>query len=103
MVGLYASYAISTGFGVLLPQITGEYFHEFLNDQKLLKFRFAQDFAVTPLSYLTDKPDRDHFMLSAGLVVVLANGLSPFVNYRELLGYRDQSNHVVTLGLRVSF
>ena len=103
VVGLFASYAISTGFGVLVPQVTGEYIHEFENDRKHWKFRFAQDFAGTPLTFVTDQPDRDYFVVGGGLVMVLPNGMTPFVNYREMLGYQNQTNRVVTLGLRVAF
>src|SRR5262245_27672201 len=103
VVGLFGSYAISTGFGVLVPQVSGEYIHEFENDRKHWKFHFAQDFARTPLTFVTDQPDRDYFMVGGGLVMVLPNGLTPFVNYRELVGYTNQSNRVVTLGLRVTF
>ena len=103
VVGLFTSYAISTGFGVLVPQIMGEYIHEFELDRKHWKFTFAQDFARTPLTFVTDQPDRDYFMVGAGLVMVLPNGLTPYANYRELLGYAHQTNRVVTLGLRFAF
>ena len=32
--GIFTSYAISTGFGVIVPQLTGEYIHEFANDKR---------------------------------------------------------------------
>ena len=35
--------------------------------------------------------------------MVLANGMQPFLNFRELLGYPDRSSHTVTLGLRIAF
>jgi hypothetical protein len=35
--------------------------------------------------------------------MVLPNGMQPFVNFRELVGYRDRSSHTVTVGLRVPF
>src|SRR6185369_5892217 len=43
VLGVYSSLAISTGIGVVIPQVTAEYLHEFENDQKAYKFRFAQD------------------------------------------------------------
>ena len=36
-------------------------------------------------------------------MVVLPNGLQPFLNFRELVGYKDRSSHTVSLGLRVPF
>lgn len=103
VVGLYSSLAISTGLGVVIPQVTAEYLHEFENDQKSNGFRFAQDANGIIFRYQLDPPDRDYFNVGAGVALVLPNGLAPFVNYRELLGYQHQHNHTVTAGVRFSF
>jgi outer membrane autotransporter protein len=103
VLGLYSSVAISTGFGVVIPQVTAEYLHEFENDQKSYGFRFAQDANGVIFRYQLDPPDRDYFNVGAGVALVLPNGLAPFANYRELLGYQHQKNHTVTAGIRFSF
>jgi hypothetical protein len=38
-----------------------------------------------------------------GVSMVLPNGLQPFLNFRELVAYRDRSSHTVTVGLRIPF
>jgi outer membrane autotransporter protein len=101
--GVFASLAISTVFGVIIPQTTFEYVHEFQDDQRSIRFRFAEDLNRTKLRFSNDPPDRDYFHTSVGLVFVLPSGLSPFINYRTLLGYRDYTRHAVTAGLRFSF
>lgn len=101
--GLFGSVAISTGFGVIVPQATAEYVHEFLNDQRTVGFSFSGDAARRRFRFQTDRPDRDYFFVGVGAVVVLPGGVSPFVNYRELLGHRDRSSHTVTAGLRFAF
>ena len=103
VAGLYGSVAISTGFGVLVPQANFEYLHEFLDDQRVLGFSFVGDPARTRFTYRTDEPDRDYFTVGAGAVLALPNGWSPYLNYRALVGYSDRSSHTVSLGLRVSF
>jgi len=103
-VGVFGSVAISTGFGVIVPQASAEYVHEFLDDQRSVGFRLLQD--PTPgrrYLFQTDPPDRDYFNLGVGVSMVLANGVQPFLNFRELVGYKDRSSHTVTLGLRVPF
>jgi outer membrane autotransporter protein len=102
-VGLYGSVALSTGFGVIVPQATAEYVHEFLDDQRSVGFRLVQDPAQTRFLFQTDPPDRDYFNLGVGVAMVLPNGLQPYLNFRELIGYKDRSSHTVTLGLRVPF
>ena len=103
VAGLFASYAISVPFGVVVPQFTAEYVHEFENDQKFHTYQLVQDLSGAKFRFVNDPPDRDYFNLGAGVVVVLPQGITPFVNYRELLGYRDQHNHTVTAGVRFSF
>ena len=103
VAGLFASFAFSTRWGVLVPQATVEYVHEFADDQRTIHFTFVEDLAQKKFRFQNDPPDRDYVNAGAGLVVVLPGGFSPFVNYRALLGYRDQSSHTVTAGLRFAF
>ena len=102
-VGIYGSVALSTGFGVIVPQATAEYVHEFLDDQRSVGFSLVQDPQGARFLFQTDRPDRDYFNLGVGVVMVLPNGLQPFLNFRELVGYEDRSSHTVSLGLRVPF
>lgn len=102
-VGVYGSVALSTGFGVIVPQATAEYVHEFLDDQRSVGFSLVQDPQGARFLFQTDRPDRDYFNLGVGVVMVLPNGLQPFLNFRELVGYKDRNSHTVSLGLRVPF
>ncbi len=102
-LGILASYAFGLGFGVLVPQFTAEWVHEFLNDQRTILFKFRQDSAGSQLRFQTDVPDRDFFHVGAGVVLVLPKNLSVFLNYRTLLGYNDRAAHTLNAGLRVGF
>lgn len=104
--GLFTSYAISTGFGVIVPQLTGEYIHEFANDQRTVPFTFVNATSRPTFRFLTEAPDRDYFTVGAGVVLLLPSGLTPFVNYVETLGQNDaakRTQRTVTLGLRFGF
>jgi outer membrane lipase/esterase len=103
VAGLFGSMAISTGIGVFVPQVTADYVHEFLNDQRDVRFRLLQDLLNRKFTFQTDPPDRDYVIVGVGTVLVLPGGLAPFINYRELLGYKDRTSHTVTAGLRFSF
>jgi outer membrane autotransporter protein len=103
VLGMYGSIAISTAFGVLVPQTTIEYVHEFKDDQRRIKFHFADDLNRNRFRFENDPPDRNYFNLGVGIVAVLPHGFSPFINYRALVGYNEQSSHAVTAGLRVEF
>jgi len=100
--GVFTSYAISTRFGVIVPQLTGEYIHEFANDQRTVPFTFVNAPAGT-YRFLTEPPDRDYFTVGGGAVLQLPSGLTPFVNYVEVLGQTRRTQRTVTLGLRFGF
>ena len=101
--GIYGSWAISTGWGVVIPQMTVEYVHEFLDDQRSVQFSLVQDPQNRRFLFQTDPPDRDYVNLGLGVAMVLPSGLQPFLNFRQLLAYQDRSSYTVTLGLRIPF
>jgi outer membrane autotransporter protein len=97
-VGIQGSVAISTGFGVVVPQVSAEYVHEFLNDRRTID-AFALD--GTPVSFVTDPPDRDYFNVGGGVVFVLPDGIAPFLNYSAQVANRFEELHTVTAGVRL--
>jgi outer membrane lipase/esterase len=101
--GLFGSVAISTRYGVLVPQATAEYVHEFLNDQRTVGFTLVDTVSRPRLLFQTDTPDRNFFNLGLGAVFVLPGGTSTFVNVRELVGYNTRRATTVTAGLRMAF
>jgi outer membrane autotransporter protein len=102
-VGAFASYAISTSIGVFLPQLTGEWVHEFEDNQRVIYFRFREDLHQTKLRFQTDSPDRNYANLGTGVVLVLPKGLQAFLSFRALVGYSDRQAYTANGGLRISF
>jgi outer membrane lipase/esterase len=101
--GVYGSYAFSTSWGVVIPQMTLEYVHEFLDDQRSVQFSFVQDPQNRRFLFETTPPDRDYMNLGVGVSMVLPSGLQPFLNFRDMLAYQDRNTYTVTLGLRIPF
>jgi outer membrane autotransporter protein len=102
-LGGQASYALSTGFGVLVPQVRFEWEHEFLNNQRTISARFVSDPTTTPILLETDNPDRDYFNLGAGVSAVFQRNVSAFAYYETVLALRDVTAHNVTVGIRLAF
>jgi uncharacterized protein with beta-barrel porin domain len=98
--------AINIGGGVLVPYATLEYRHEFDNDSRAVSARYA--FAVgtgAGLDFLlpTDKPDEDFFEISAGVAGQLGNNIALFLQYSGVIGLKDTSANLITLGMRGIF
>ena len=87
VLGAQASYAISTGVGVLLPQVRAEWRHEFKNDARTITSRFVSDPARTPLLLVTDSPDRDFFTLGGVFLQHSAGVWQPLCPTRLLSAY----------------
>lgn len=102
-VGLFGSVAIATPIGPVLPQVAFDYVHEFERDQRAIYARLVEDTTATRFRFQNDPPDRNYFFAGAGVVMILPSGLSPFLNYRALVGYEDRSSHTVTAGIRFTF
>ncbi len=103
--GAKASMAISTSFGVLVPQAEADYIHEFANNQQTFTASFVQDLkgSPTPLVFQTDNPHRDYAGLGVGVVLGLPHGISSFLNYRALVGNPLATTQTVTAGVRFEF
>lgn len=101
-LGAAASIAVSTSFGVLLPQIEGAWVHEFADDQRALKARFRDAVpAVGNFRYDSESPDRNFGIIGVGLTAVLPNGLQPFAAFRTIVGNDNYNSYAVTAGLRL--
>ncbi|WFP52196.1 autotransporter outer membrane beta-barrel domain-containing protein [Methylomonas sp. EFPC3] len=102
-VGLMLSTALSTPGGVVAPQISFDWTHEFQNKQRDLRASFVQDGRANPtvFTFNNDRPDRDFYHLGAGIGLTLPNGIQPFVNFDTLLGNRFFDHLVGTVGVRL--
>jgi outer membrane autotransporter protein len=102
-LGLDLSYAMSQPWGVLVPQLTIDWVHEFGLDGDPVVGYFVEDPTREPFRLEVDDPDRDYFNLGVGAVAQLPHGMSGYVFYRKLLGYDVLSMDSVSLGLRLEF
>ena len=97
------AYSINAPFGVIIPQGSVEWRHEFLNDSRSVTAKYAVDPFNTFFVIPTDNPDRDYVALAAGVSAVFSRGISAFVNYETALGLRDVTLHGFTGGVRFEF
>lgn len=100
-LGMQGAVALSTSLGVIIPQASVDWIHEFRDDQRNVQVSFVDDLRSKRFTYQTEKPDRDFFEINAGVVVVLPYGIQAFGNYNTLVGHRYFDTHTGTLGLRV--
>lgn len=103
VLGAEASYAVSTSFGVVTPQLRVDWNHEFAADPARVKARFAADPNEVVFFVRPARLNRDFCRLAAGVVGTFPHGISAFVDYETVLGLNGVENHVVHLGGRYEF
>jgi len=99
--GIEVTYAASMSWGVLLPALRIAALHEFDDDLRLIRARFAEDPTATDFVVPTATPDRDFLNLSAGFTATLPHGRTLFLLYDTDLGRDDLDVATITVGLRL--
>lgn len=102
-LGGRAAYAINAPFGVVVPQVSLEWRHEFLNDSRSVTAKFAVDPFNTFFVIPTENPDRDYLALGVGVSAAFPKGISAFLNYETAIGLRDVTTHAFIGGVRFEF
>lgn len=100
-VGAQVSRAISTNYGVILPQGNVEWVHEFEDDGRRIGTRTTSGGGsfIVPV----DARDSNFARLSVGASLLFANGRMLFLRYEGEFGREDVSQHTLSLGARMEF
>ena len=94
--GSELSYSWSVPFGVLIPRVSGEWVREYANNPRQIQ-TLNQGPVITAGAIGTDWGN-----LSAGVQMVLPNGLSSLINYRSMV-MQGAVNHAIEGSLRLEF
>lgn len=100
--GLDWGRAFSTGSGLVIPQLTATWSHEFEDDPRAVAARFLADASGATFEVLTDEPDADWLTLSGALRFQFLWG-SLFVSYDHELLRDDLEIRTANAGLRFEF
>ncbi|PPD31637.1 MAG: hypothetical protein CTY19_13525 [Methylomonas sp.] len=101
-VGIQTSYAVSVPWGVLIPQLRGEWHHQFMDGGRQVTAGFVAD-PSTSFSLSNDGPSRDFYTFGAEVSSVFAGGMSAFLAYETLQGYTSINSNKLMLGARLEF
>ncbi|MGI9286760.1 MAG: autotransporter outer membrane beta-barrel domain-containing protein [Pseudomonadales bacterium] len=100
VLGAQFSYALSRGFGVLMPHIRLGWIHQFENDAIDMTAVYVDDPRSNVLKATTDDPDEDYAELAVGFSAAFKGGMQAFFNYDTLLGFDELTTHLFTVGVR---
>lgn len=106
-IGGQVAYAISTPFGIILPNVRAHYIHEFLDDSRGLLAHYVDDPTVNsstgPISnftIFTDEPERNYLDYGVGVTLQFAFGLAAYVEYGALAQDANIHENETSIGFR---
>jgi outer membrane lipase/esterase len=102
-IGGQASYALSTRWGVLMPNARIEFQHVADRNIKDVTASIPGDPTVLPGTIPVLGEDRSFGTYALGLSAVFPRGVSAFFNYEQLFGKDNFSDRHYTLGVRIEF
>lgn len=101
--GVNGQYAISTGFGVVIPHGSIELRKELDDDVMIINGQFVGDVASGDSFSLISRPvDTSYGVVGAGVSMQMTGGSSAFVDVKSIVGYEDLTQSTYTAGWRWS-
>ena len=100
-LGVQTTLAISTGFGVVLPQLDINWIKEYENESRRVNVSFTQDTRAKQFYYDTEALDDSFFEVGLGAVFVLPGGNQIFIWGQSLLGHELYDSYVLSAGLSI--
>lgn len=104
VLGATATASFSVPFGVIVPQVSASWIHEYLLDQRNAEGKFVQDNRPNPTRFrftYYESPDRNYALINLGLSAVLPNDWQPFVNFSTIQANDRLTTYGGVIGLRV--
>jgi outer membrane autotransporter protein len=102
-LGMQFSRAFSLPWGILIPQVYGEWHHQYKDNARTISASFLGDFAGQQFRVVTERPTRNYGTVGARVAASFAHNLSGYLGYDALVGYRNVSSHRVMVGGRLEF
>jgi len=100
-LGALLAYNFDVPWGVLIPQVRGEWHHEFEDHGRAIGAQISG--TGENYSIFIENPDRDYFTFGASVASAFDYGITAFLAYDMLIGYNNVSSYGFTLGGRIDF
>ncbi len=102
-LGAAAALAIAIPNGVLLPQASVSWVHEYADDARNIDARFVDAPGSPTFTFQREKPARDWANIALGVSASFVNGMQPFAQFVTVQGNDNFVSYGGTAGLRFSF
>jgi outer membrane autotransporter protein len=102
-LGAAAEYPVRTSFGVVVPQISAAWVHEYANDRQSITAQFIEAPGSAPFTFLTQETARNWAVIDVGVVLATSSGLQPYANFTTIQGNKNYESYGGTVGLSITW
>jgi outer membrane lipase/esterase len=102
-LGAAATVSFAIPYGVLLPQVSVAWVHEYANDARNVDARFVDAPGSPKFTFQREHPARNWANIALGVSASLVNGMQPFAQFQTVQGNDNFVSYGGTAGLRFSF
>jgi len=100
-LALSANYSFS--WGLVLPQLSAAWIHEYKQQGDTITASFLTDPNNTPFSFTTQDADPNYFVFGATIQALFTGGRSAFLSVNSIQKLRDRKHLAAMLGYRMEF
>ena len=102
-IGIQGSMRMNTSYGVFASQATADYVHQFNVGRRNVTGEFAENQrgTSTKFSLNGNTPDRSFLNFTMGTVLVLPDGILPFLSFRLATDDSHSNNYAGIIGVRI--
>lgn len=119
-LGFQISNNVNTDFGSVRPMFSAEWFHEFEDDLRTIRAKYAIEESlaadnqgnftagfgagcVSCFDIISEAPETDYFVVGLGIAATTQRGFQSFLMLEGLLGHSYLSAYAITVGMRGQF
>jgi outer membrane autotransporter protein len=102
-LGLLASVSIDRSWGVIVPQASVAWGHEYLDGGRNVEARYTDAEPSPQFTFKRDQVARDWALVGIGATALLEGGFQPFVGFSTMLGNENFTTYGGFIGLRKAF
>ncbi len=100
-LGAFGSMAISTRFGVVVPQVGAAWVHDYAIGGRTTDAVFVADPTGSKFTFKNERTPRDFATISLGVSSVLPNDIQPFITFNTIQGNDNFVSYGGTIGVRI--
>lgn len=100
-LGVQGTAAWPLSWGVVMPQASAAWVHEYANDARNIQARLVEASPAPQFTFKREPPARDWAVIGLGASALLPNGLQPFVQFATMQGNENFVSYGGSVGIRV--